>query len=320
MTAAAFKKEPTADVQPIEVTEHIVIVGKKQFDMTMGGNQESDSASSLTMAITNVKIESPDQGTILKDTNTSQSSEGPENATDMTTPRPGLIADEQEVPSANDGMSAMVSADALNPNAQTAQPKPTDTQVNPIHVNYMLNLPCTLTDQLSILDDTYAMIMDMFFLHIRVRYAESLGDLNTCQAAVNKAIQNWTDAMSRQTGLLGSFPRVSSYNQAVDNLRLCSQALWQEINYAEREYLDQREKHAGTAAKAKATWKEMVQTGVSQAIHHYLQSTGWAIILHLSPNRNRAPWLAQVTARNCNFQLTIMTVVADYLDIPIGRF
>ena len=48
---ATFEEEPTADTQAVKVTEHIVMVGKKQFDMMMGGNQESDSTSSLTVTI-----------------------------------------------------------------------------------------------------------------------------------------------------------------------------------------------------------------------------------------------------------------------------
>ena len=220
---ATFEDEPTADAQTIEVTECIIMVGKKQFDMTMGGDQESDSASSLTIAITNVKIEPPDQGTIMEDADASQPPEGAEDAMDMTTPGP--ITDEEETPSANNGASATVPATAGDPVAQTTQPKLADVQVNPDHVNFLLNLPCTLTNQSSILDDAYAAIMDTFFLHIRVRHAESLGDLNTCRAAVNKAVQTWTDAVSQQTGSLKSFRGVSSYNQVVDNLCLCSQVL-----------------------------------------------------------------------------------------------
>ena len=185
-----------ADMQPVEVTKHIVKVGRKQFDMTMGGDLESDSANSLTIAITNVKIKPPNQGTILEDTNTCQPPEGTENAADITTPGPGLVADEQEVPLANNGASATVSATAVDPNAQTAQPKPADMQVNPAHMNFLLNLPCALTNQSSILDDPCTMIMDTFFLHICVRRAESLGDLNTCQVAVNQAVQTWTDTVS----------------------------------------------------------------------------------------------------------------------------
>ena len=64
--ATTFEEEPRADPQPTEDAKHIVMVGKKQFDMMM--DLESDSASSLTVAITNVKIEPLNQGTILEDT------------------------------------------------------------------------------------------------------------------------------------------------------------------------------------------------------------------------------------------------------------
>ena len=163
----------------------------------------------------------------------------------------GPVASEQETPSANDGASATVPATAGDLDAQTTQLKPADMQINPDHVNFLLNLPYALTNQLLILDDAYAAIMDTFFLYIHVRHAESLGDLNTCQVAVNKAIQTWTDTVSRQTGLFGSFPRVSSYNQVVDNLCLCSQALQREVNCTEKKYLNKREKHAKKVGETK---------------------------------------------------------------------
>ena len=53
---AAFEEDPTTMAKTVKVAEHIVMVGKKQFDMTAGGDQESDSASSLTTAITYVKL------------------------------------------------------------------------------------------------------------------------------------------------------------------------------------------------------------------------------------------------------------------------
>ena len=312
---AAFEDKPTADVQAVEVTACIIMVGKKHFDMTMGGDQESDSASSLTITITNVKIKPPDQDTIMEDANTFEPPEGTEDAKDMTTPGPAT--DEEEIPSANDVASATVPVAAGDPEAQTTQLKPANVQVNPNHVNFLLNLPCALTNQSSILDDEYAVIMDAFFLNIWVRHAESLGDLNACQVAVNKAIQTWTDAVSWQTRSFGSFPVVSSYNQVVNNLCLCSQVLWWEINHAEKEYLDKRDQHAEKVGETKKAWKETVWAGVSQAIHHYLPVTGWVILLHLGPNGNHAPWLAQVTAWACNFQSRIMLAVADHLDIPM---
>ena len=160
------------------------------------------------------------------------------------------------------------------PDAQAAPPRVPDVVVNPDHVNFLLTLPCVLTNHSSILDNAYGSIMDTFFLHIHVRHAESLEDLNTCQVAVNKAVQLWTDAMSQLTGSLRSFPGVSSYNQSKDNLHLCSQALRQEINITEKEYLTKRKKKAKNADKAKAAWKERVWEQVSQAIPQYLQVAG----------------------------------------------
>ena len=165
-------------------------------------------------------------------------------------------------------------ATATKPNTQAAPPRGPNVVVNPDHVNYLLTLPCALTNHSSILDDAYHSIMDTFFLHICIRHAESLGYLNACQAAINKAIQLWTDAVSWLTGSLGSFPGVSSYNQSVDNLRLCSQALQREINLAEKQYLEKREAKVGNAAETKATWKERVREQVSQAIHQYMQVAG----------------------------------------------
>ena len=130
-----------------------------------------------------------------------------------------------EVASIIDDGLASVPATAMKPNTQAALPRGPDVVVNPDHVNYLLTLPCALSNHSSILDDAYSSIIDTFFLHIHVRHAESLNELNACWAAVNKAIQLWTDAISRLTRSLGLFPGVSSYNQSVDNLWLCSQAL-----------------------------------------------------------------------------------------------
>ena len=107
----------------------------------------------------------------------------------------------------------------------------------------------------------------MFFLHIHVRHTQSLGDLNTCRTAVNKAIQLWTDAVSWLIRSLGLFPRVSSHNQSVDNLQLCLQALQHEINLTEKQYLEKREVKAENAAETKAAWKERVREQICQAIH-----------------------------------------------------
>ena len=260
---AAFEEETTAMVKTVKVAEHIMMVGKKQFDMTSGRDQESDSASSLTTVITHVKLKPLDESTIREDD--SGLPDDPEDIADTITPKSGTATDEV-ANTINDGL-ALVPATATKPNTQAAPPRGPNVVVHPDHVNYLLTLPHALTNHLSILDDAYGSIMDTFFLHIRVRHAENLSDLNACQAAVNKAIQLWTDAVSWLTRSLGSFPGVSSYNQSVDNLRLCSQALWHEINLTEKQYLDKRKAKAENAAETKAAWKERVQEQVSQAIH-----------------------------------------------------
>ena len=110
---------------------------------------------------------------------------------------------------------------------------------------------------------------------------------------------------------------MSSHNQSVDNLRLCSQALRHEINLAKKQYLAKRKEKAENADETKAAWKERVLEQVSQAIHQYLQATGRAILISLGPNGDHTPWLAQITAQACDFQSWIMLAVADYPDIPM---
>ena len=308
---AAFEEDPTAMAKTVKVAECIVMVGKKQFDMTSGGDQESDSASSLTAAITHVKLEPLEESTIREDD--SGLPDEPEDIADTVTPTGDTATD--EVANTIDDGSAPASAMKLNTPA--APPRGPDVVINPALVNYLLTLLCALTNHSSILDDVYGSIMDMFFLHICIRHAESLGDLNACWVAVNKAIQLWTDTVSRLTGSLRSFPGVSSYNQSVDNLWLCSQALRHEINLAETQYLDKRKAKARNAAETKATWKEKVREQVSQAIHQYMQVAGRAILISLGPNGDHIPWLAQITARACDFQSRIMSAVADYSDIPM---
>ena len=218
---ATFEEDPTTMAKTIKVVECIMMVGKKQFDMMSGGDQESDSASGLTAAITHVKLEPLDESTIREDD--SGLPDDPEDIADTVTPTGGTAT--KEAANTIDDRLVLVPATATKPNTQAAPPRGPDIVVNPDNVNYLLTLPCALTNHLSILDDVYGSIMDTFFLHICIRHAEGLSDLNACWAALNKAIQLWTDAISWLTGSLGSFPGVSPYNQSVDNLRLCSQAL-----------------------------------------------------------------------------------------------
>ena len=262
---ATFEEEPTTEVKAAKVAECIVMVGKKQFNMTMDGNQESDSASSLTTAITHVKLEPPNKRTIPEDN--SGLPEDNEDIADEDAPEHKTIADEVVNTPVIDDTLVLVPSTVTEPKAQAIPPKASRVVVNPDHVNFLLTLPCALTNHLAILDDTYGSIMDTFFLHICIRHAESLRDLNTCQVAINKAVQLWTDAVSRLTGSLGSFPRVSSYNQSIDNLCLCSQALQHKINLAEKQYLTKRKEKAKNANGTKAAWKERVWEQVSQAIH-----------------------------------------------------
>ena len=312
---AAFEEDPTTMAKAVKVAECIVMVGKKQFNMTTGGNQESNSASSLTATITHVKLEPLDESTICEDD--SALPEDPEDIADIVTPECNTATDEVVNTPTIDNASASVPVTVMEPNAQAALPRGPEVVVNPDHVNFLLTLPCALTNHSSILDDAYGSIMDTFFLHIHIRHAESLSDLNACQAAVNKTVQLWTNTVSWLIGSLGSFPGVSSYNQSVDNLHLCSPALQCEINLAEKQYLTKRKKKAESANETKAAWKERVQEQVSQAIHQYLQVTGQAILISLGTNGDHAPWLAQITAWACDFQSQIMSAVADYSDIPM---
>ena len=186
---ATFEGEPTAEAKVVKVAECIVMVGKKQFDMTMGGDQESDSASSLTTAITHVKLEPPNESAIPEDADDSLLPEGTEDIADIVTPECNTIADEVVTTPATDNAPASVPLTVTEPNALAILPRASIVVVNPDHVNFLLTLPCVHTNHSSILDDAYGSIMDTFFLHIRVRHAESLGDLNTCWVAVNKAVQ-----------------------------------------------------------------------------------------------------------------------------------
>ena len=267
---AAFEEDPTAMVKAIKVAECIMMVGKKQFNMTSGGDQESNSASSLTTTITHVKLEPLDESTICKDD--SGLPDDPEDIADTVTPTCGTTTD--KAANTIDDRLVSVPATVMKLNTQTALPRGPDVVVNTDHVNYLLTLPCVLTNHSSILDDAYGSIMDTFFLHICIRHTESLSDLNTCWVAVNKAIQLLTDAVSWLTGSLRSFPRVLSYNQSMDNLWLCSQTLQHEINLVEKQYLNKRKAHAENAAETKAAWKERVWKQVSQAIHQYMQAAG----------------------------------------------
>ena len=175
---AAFEEEPTAEAKAVEVAECIVMVGKKQFDMMMGGDQESDSASSLTTAITHVKLKPPDERTIPEDD--SGLPEDNEDIADEDAVECNTVADEVvNTPVIND-TPASVPSTGTKPKAQAIPPRASKVVVNPDHVNFLLTLLCALTNHSAILDDAYGSSRDTFFLHIHIRHAESLRDLNAC--------------------------------------------------------------------------------------------------------------------------------------------
>ena len=130
------------------------MVGKKQFDMTSGGDQESDSASSLTAAINHVKLEPLDESTIHE--GDSGLPDDSEDIADIITPTRGTATD--EAANTIGDRLASVPATATKPNTQGAPPRGPDVVVNPDHVNYFLTLLCVLTNHSSILDDVYGSI------------------------------------------------------------------------------------------------------------------------------------------------------------------
>ena len=131
---ATFEEDPTAMAKAVKVAEHIVMVGKKQFDMTSGGDQESNSASSLTTAITHVKLEPLDESTIHEDD--SRLPEDPEDIADIITPKCETATDKAvNTPTANDA-PALAPVTTTKPNTQAALPRGPDMVVNPDHVNF----------------------------------------------------------------------------------------------------------------------------------------------------------------------------------------
>ena len=134
---ATFEEDPTTMAKTVKVAERIVMVGKKQFDMTSGVDQESDSASSLTTAITHVKLEPPDTRTIREDD--SGLPDDSEDITDMATPT-GSTATAEAMSTIDDG-PALAPVTTMKLNTQAALPRGPDVVVNPDHVNYLLTLP-----------------------------------------------------------------------------------------------------------------------------------------------------------------------------------
>ena len=191
---AAFEEDPSAMAKAVKVAECIVMVGKKQFKHDNGWGSGINSASSLTAAITHVRLKPLNESTICEDE--SGLPEDPEDIADIVAPKHDTATDEVvNTPTIDDALVS-VPVTVTEPNAQTAPPRGPEVVVNSDHVNFFLTLLCALTNHSSILDDVYDSIMDTFFLHIHIRHAESLGDLNTSRTAVNKAVQLWTDTVS----------------------------------------------------------------------------------------------------------------------------
>ena len=124
VVTAAFAEEPTAEAKAFKVAEYIVMVGKKQFDMMMCGDQTSDSASSLTIAITHVKLEPCDESAIPEDVNDSLLLEDTEEIANVVVLECNTAADEAETVPAIKNAPASVPLTMTESNAQPLCPRP----------------------------------------------------------------------------------------------------------------------------------------------------------------------------------------------------
>ena len=181
----------------------------------------------------------------------------------------------------------------------------------------LCSLPQEIIQHSAVLDAAYDDLMTRFFDKLRVTHAERLCNLNTCRASVNKAIREWTSEVHNRSCKLGSNPGTVTYNVAVDTVRLLSNTLRKAVNDAENKFLESRRSHDAQVEENAAEVKEMLCSGIRDAIQVFLQECMRSCINYVGVERNLDPWLAQFSAHTMDFQSRILARTAEFYNLPM---
>ena len=184
-------------------------------------------------------------------------------------------------------------------------------------VDLLCSLPLAIIRHSVVLDAAYKDLMTKFFDRLRLAHAERLTDLNTCRTSVNNAVRKWTKEVQTRAMLLGSNPGTSSYNVAVDTVRLLSNTLRRNVNNAEDVFLASRAEHDAAMKEHAAEIKQMLEEGIRDAIQAYLQGCVASCLEVVGDAGNLDPWLAQLTTRAMDFQSRVLAMTAEFSDLPM---
>ena len=157
----------------------------------------------------------------------------------------------------------------------------------------LCSLPQEIIQHSAVLDAAYDELMTKFFDRLRLTHAERLSDLNTCRASVNKAVREWTSGVHNRSCKLGSNPGAATYNVAVDTVRLLSNTLRKAVNDAENKFLESRRSHDAQVEENAAEMKQMLDSGIRDAIQVFLQGCVRSCINYVGIEGNLDPWLTQ---------------------------
>ena len=149
----------------------------------------------------------------------------------------------------------------------------------------LCSLPQEIIQHSAVLDVAYDELMAKFFDKLRVTHAEWLYDLNTCRASVNNAIREWTSEVHNQSCKLGSNPSAATYNVTVDTVRLFSNTLQKSVNEAEKKFLDSKRSHDARVEENATEMKEMLRSGIRDAIQVFLWDCVRSCINYVSVSR-----------------------------------
>ena len=222
----------------------------------------------------------------------------------------------------NAGVTAQQPATSTS---DAAQPAPTGDQRHVVILSAddeawaisLCSLPQEIIQHSAVLDAAYNDLMTSFFDKLKITHTERLSDLDACRASVNNAVQKWMVGVHERSDKLGSNPGASSYNTAVDSVRLLSNTLRRDVNRAEEKFLASKRSHDARVEQHAAKIKQMLEDGIRDAIQIFLQGCVRSCLRYVGSAGDLDPWLSQFSSRAMDFQSHVLSRTAEFCDLPM---
>ena len=100
-------------------------------------------------------------------------------------------------------------------------------------------------------------------------------------------------------------------------MQLLSNTLRKAVNDAENKFLELKRLHDAQAEENAAEMKEMLDSGIRDAIQVFLQGCVQSCINYVGIEGNLDPWLTQFSTRAIDFQSHILARTAEFCDLPM---